>query len=175
MQSIEKSISKETESDFTKLGLYQVAGGIMGIVLVLWAIYKSSSFSGIIIIIYLSFTLCFGYSIFCGMLCLNTNKNALKLSLINQCTQAIGFAIMGYAFKYIAGFYFTIGLDLSTTVETTFGIGVSKIDFNFNTNANRLEIDFNLVALGLIYWIVRLQKRVRNETTVRALSSIGYN
>ena len=100
--------------------------------------------------------------------------NALKLSLINQWMQVIGFAIMGVAFKYIAGFYLSIGLDLRSSIVPMFGIGVSTIELKLNTDAERLGIDVNLVALGLIFWIDRLQKRVRNELTVRELSSIGY-
>lgn len=132
-----------------------------------------SSVSGIAIAIYLIFLIFYVYSIISGILCLKTSKHALKLSLINQLLQVIGFALMGFAFKYIAGFYFTIGLDLTESINVTFGIGLSKFDFNFNNEYDRLEIDINVVALLLIFWIDLLMKRLKEEMLIRRTNSIG--
>lgn len=170
---MDKLISKDTESDFTKLGLYQVVGGAIGILFFLWSIRGMSSVSGIAIAIYLIFLIFYVYSIISGILCLKTSKHALQHSLINQLLQVIGFALMGLAFKYIAGFYFTIGFDLTESINVTFGIGLSKFDFNFNNEYDRLEIDINIVALLLIFWIDHLMKRVKDEKLIRSANSIG--
>jgi hypothetical protein len=170
---MENRISKKAESDLTKLGLYQIIGGGVGILIIIWGIYKAQVFTGLIVLIYLFVLLFFAYSIFCGSLCLKTKENALRYSLINQILQVIGFAMMGFAFKYVAGFYFTIGLDLTDSITFGFGAGISKFDFNFNTENDRLEVDFNIVALALIYWIDKLMKKAKDEIAIAAASSIG--
>ena len=80
---------------------------------------------------------------------------------------------MGFAFKYVAGLYLTVGLNLTDSVTFDFGAGISKFDFNFNNEKERLELDFNLVAFGLIYWIEKLRKKIRTEIELRQISSIG--
>ena len=168
-----KQISKETESAITKLGIYQIIGGSLGILIILWSMYKSPFFTGLTILIYLLILLFFAYSIFCGTLCLKTKSNALKHSLINQLLQLIGFAMLGFAFKYVAGIYFTVGLDLTEAFKLDFGVGISKFDFNINKENERFEIDLNLVALVLVLWIDKLIKKRKNDIEIRKLSSIG--
>lgn len=170
---MERLISKETESDLTKLGLYQIIGGAVGLLIIVWSIFKTPLLTGLTVLVYLFILLFFSYSIFCGTLCLKTRKNALEHSLTNQILQVIGFAIMGFAFKYVAGFYLTIGLDLADSIKFGFGAGISKFDFNFNNEKDRLEVDFNLVAFALIYWIDKLMKKVKEEAVIRQASSIG--
>lgn len=171
---MEQLISKEIESDLTKLGLYQIAGGAIGLLIILWSIYKSPLLTGLTILVYLFILLFFSYSIFCGISCLKSKKNALRHSLTNQILQVIGFAMMGFAFKYVAGFYLTIGLNLTDSIKFGFDAGISKLDFNFNNEEDRLEFDFNLVAFALIYWIDKLMKKVKEEAVIRQISSIGH-
>jgi hypothetical protein len=158
---MEKLISKETESNLTKLGLYQIVGGVVGLIIIGWNIFKAPIFTGFTLLIYLFIILFFSYSIFCGRLCLKINKNALGHSITNQILQLFGFAIMGFAFKYVAGIYLTIGLNLTDSFVFSFGAGISKFNFNFHNEANRLEVDFNLIAFALIYWIDKLMKKVK--------------
>ena len=170
---MDKLISKETEYELTKLGLYQIFGGTVGIIIIVWSIYQDSFLTELTLLIYLFILLFFGYSIFCGILCLKTKPNALGHSLTNQILQVISFAIMGFSFKYIAGFYFTIGLDLTDVVKFDFGLGLSNFSFNLNNEKDRLEIDFNLIALAVIYWIDKLMKKVKEEKSIRQTPSIG--
>lgn len=170
---MEMLISKETKSDLVKLGLYQIVGGAIGIFIILWAIYNNGPLTELTVLVYLFILLFFSYSIFSGTLCVKTKKNALRHSLINQILQVIGFAMMGFAFKYVAGFYFTVGLNLTESVNVSFGAGISKFDFNFNNEKERLEVDFNLIAFALVYWIDKLIKKAKQDTEIREVSSIG--
>lgn len=170
-----KLISKDTDSDLTKLGIYQIAGGALGIIFILWGITASSFLTGGAVLLYLFILLFFCYSIFCGILCVKAKKNALAYSLVNQILQLFGFAMMGFAFKYIAGFFFSIGLDLADSFNISFGAGISKFELNFNNEEERLEININLVALGFIYWIDNLMKRIKEKSTLRQVSSIGIS
>lgn len=103
---------------------------------------------------------------------LRKDNNALKLSLINQILQIIGFAMFGFAFQYAAGAYFTAGLDLTESSNFTFGVGVSKFDFNINNESQRLEVHFNLIALALIIFIEKMRKRLKEEQDKNQISSI---
>ena len=170
---MEEFISKDVKSNLTKLGLYQIFGGSVGILIIIWAIYKSPLLTGLTVLVYLFILLFFVYSIFCGTLCLKTKKNALGHSLTNQILQVIGFAIMGFAFNYVSGLYLTIGLDLTDSIKLDFGAGISKFDFNLNNERDRLEVDFNLVAFAVIFWINKLMKKVKEEAIIIQTSSIG--
>ena len=170
---MENLISKETEADLTKLGIYQIVGGALGLLFIVWNIYRTEFFTGLVILIYFFVLLFFAYSIFCGVLCLKPKKNALTHSLINQILQLIGFAFMGIAYKYIAGVYFTVGLDLTDAIQVGFGAGFSKLNFTFNIDPDRLEVDFNLIAFILIYWIDKLMRKIKEEAAIRQASSIG--
>ena len=170
---MEEFISKDVKSNLTKLGLYQIFGGSVGILIIIWAIYKSPLLTGLTVLVFLFILLFFVYSIFCGTLCLKTKKNALGHSLTNQILQVIGFAIMGFAFNYISGLYLIIGLDLTDSIKLDFGAGISKFDFNLNNEKDRLEVDFNLVAFAVIFWIDKLMKKVKEEAIIIQTSSIG--
>ena len=170
---MEEFISKDVKSNLTKLGLYQIFGGSVGILIIIWAIYKSPLLTGLTVLVYLFILLFFVYSIFCGTLCLKTKKNALGHSLTNQILQVIGFAIMGFAFNYVSGLYLTIGLDLTDSIKLDFGAGISKFDFNLNNEKDRLEVDFNFVAFAVIFWIDKLMKKVKEEAIIIQTSSIG--
>ncbi|RZK99199.1 MAG: hypothetical protein EOO89_31340, partial [Pedobacter sp.] len=50
---MEKLISKETESDLTKLGVYQIIGGAIGIIILLWVIFKTPLMSGLTVLLFL--------------------------------------------------------------------------------------------------------------------------
>ena len=166
-------ISKDVKLNLTKLGFYQIFGGSVGILIIIWAIYKSPILTGLTVLVYLFILLFFVYSIFCGTLCLKTKKNALGHSLTNQILQVIGFAIMGFAFNYVSGLYLTIGLDLTDSIKLDFSAGISKFDFNLNNEKDRVEVDFNLVAFAVIFWIDKLMKKVKEEAIIIQTSSIG--
>jgi hypothetical protein len=170
-----KIISEEVKSSLVKLGIYQVIGGAIGTLLILWSVFTGSSLTGLTLLVYVFMLLFFGYSIFCGVLCLKAKQNALRHSIINQLMQVFGFAVLGFAFKYIAGLYLTVGLDLTESFEISFGAGISKFDFLFNKEADRIEIDFNLVAIILVYCISKLFKKVKAEYETSQVSSIGQN
>jgi hypothetical protein len=77
--------------------------------------------------------------------------------------QVIGVALLGFAFQYIAGVYLSVGLDLTNDIKITFGAGVSTFDCNVNKHHDRLEVNFNVVAFALIYWIDQLMKRLKAQ------------
>ena len=97
----------------------------------------------------------------------------MKTSLINQVLQVIGVAMFGFAFKYAAGVYVTAGLDLSESFNFIFNAGFSRLDFAFNTDHHRFEVELNFVALPLIIFIERLKNHIKEEQDKLTISAIG--
>ena len=166
-------LNSKTNSKLKTLGIYQVIGGGIGTILILVGILNSQQLTGLVTLIYLFMFLFFAFSIFCGILCLKKTDNALRLSLINQIFQVIGFAMFGFAFQYAAGLYLTAGLDLTESLNFTFGAGVSKFDFNINNETQRLEVNFNFIALALIIFIERIKKQLKEEQAKNQVASIA--
>lgn len=168
-----KIFSKEIGSDIIKLGFYQVIGGAIGIFLIIWSIYRSVLLSGSTVLVYLFMLLFFLCSLYCGILCIKLNRTALKYSFINQCFQIIGFAFFGFAFKYVAGFYLTFELDLTNSIDFGFGAGVSKLYLSINSEPERIELTFNIVAVAMVLWIEKLMRKIKTEEEIMKASSIG--
>ncbi len=149
------------------LGIYQIAGGGIGVILLLWAAVTNQEWSQqsavIVLLLYLFMLLFFSFSIYCGILCLKKHRIALRLSLINQILQVIGFAIFGISFQYIAGVYLTAGLDLTQSFVLHFGLGISSLNFYINDGSQQMLVNFNFVALGLIIFIEKLKKQIKER------------
>lgn len=164
-------LTSKTSSKLKGLGIYQIAGGGVGVLLILWALLNSQQVTGLVMLIYFFMLLFFSFSIYCGIFCVRRDDNALRISLINQLLQLIGLAMFGFAFQYAAGIYLTAGVDLSDSFNFKFGAGISKFDLNVNNEAQRLELHFNFIALALIVFIEKLKKQI-NEENDKEISSI---
>ena len=160
-------LSEGTVSALNKLGLYQVAGGLIGFLLIGWTMINGGYINFSMIFLFTIVSLFFGYSVYAGWLCLKLNKLAFRHSMINQIMQVIGFAILGVGFQYIAGFYLTIGVDLTDSLQPAFGAGISKLDINLNRHHERLEVNLNLIAFALIYWIDKNWKIAKEDALLK--------
>ena len=166
-------MTAKTNSNISTIGWYQIIGGGIGALIILYSLFTTAQLSGLNILVYVLMLLFFAYSIFYGTLCIKHKSNALTLSLINQFLQLIGFAFFGVAFTYVAGLYLSVGLDLSNSINMKFDVGISKFDFNINREHERAEINFNLVAFAFIYWIDKLMKEIKTEKVNSEIASVG--
>ena len=170
---MQKNTTYKFESDLVKVGWYQIIGGATGLLLLLALAIPSLTFTSLNILILILMSAFFVYSILCGILCLKAKRGATVHSLINQFLQLISLTIAGFSFMYVAGVYLTIGFDLSKSFEIAFGFGISGFNFEINKESNDTVINVNLVALGLIYWIDRLRKKIKEEKAAIEIASIG--
>jgi hypothetical protein len=157
------------------LGIYQLIGGLMGTAiesLSLYSYIRNDLFTALTGLQHIVFMLFFCYSVYCGICCIQIKKNALKLSLINQYLQLIGFSIMGLMVKYVSGLEFTIYLRLNNPGDISLGSGFSKFDFYF-VSSKIFAINLNLVALLLKFWIKKLDKKINKEAPSLLINSIG--
>jgi hypothetical protein len=84
----------------------------------------------------------------------------------------IGFTVFGFAFNYVAGVYIRVGLDITSSMNFDFGIGISSFWLSTISEPDRFIIDINLIALVLIIWIDNVRTAVKEEIAFRNMSSI---
>jgi len=172
---MEKIITKEAASVLYRIGIYQIAGGLLGLVLILWnssTLFQSSVWN---ILLFIIITLLFIYSVVCGVMCIKKNSKALPLSFANQLLQSIGFAIGGYAFSYVSGIYCAINLDFTDSPGLSFSIGISRCFLNINTDDAQSMLSFNLIGIWVFYEVLMLINKVKEDTRERQINSIGQN
>jgi hypothetical protein len=167
------NFAKDTSSKMKALGIYQIAGGIIGLLLTFWIIAGLTAFPGLLLIILSVAIGLYSHSIYCGALLLKNKISGLGHSLINQFFQLMNFIVAGFAFQFISGVFLTIGLDLTDSFNFTFNIGISTWQININGDTEPLMVNFNLVALFLILFIEKLKKKINQENLEKQLASIG--
>jgi len=158
-----KKLATKTQTAIYYIGWYQLLGGLGGALYILYsliAVHKRTSLQFLVFGFMITF---FIYSIFCGIRCIQLHRKALTFTMINQLHQLFGFAFSGYAFRYIAGIYVTVGVNLAHSIEFSLGYGFLKFDFSWNQHSPELWVSFNLIAFALVFWIETLAARFKEE------------
>jgi len=170
MQDNNKIISR---GKLLALGYYQIAGGIIGICLLIWLVLSIISFNLLLSIILLSALALFLFSIYSGISLLKNTGKGLRLSLVNQILQLVTFSFAGYAYQYISGVYFSVGLDLTESFNFTFYAGISSWKLNINTDSPEYIFSFNLVAFFLLVLIIRMRTELGRKKELTKIEDIG--
>jgi hypothetical protein len=165
--------SKEVKADLFKLGVYQICGGLIGIAIIAKSAINAGFFNEMVLLFYFIFLLFFGYSIFCGWLCVKYREHALTFSFVNQLLQLVHVYIAGFSFSYTAGFHLDMGIDLTNSFRINFDAGLSNLMIFINNRSETILFNFNLLAFYLVYWIDRLIKQVKLENEIQQADSIG--
>ena len=158
-----KKSATKTQTAINYIGWYQLLGGLGGALYILYsliAVHKRTSIQFLVFGFMITF---FIYSIFCGIKCIQLHKKALTFTMINQLFQLFGFAVTGYAFRYIAGIYLTVGVNLLHAIEFSLGYGFLKFDFSLNQHSPDVWVSFNLIAFALVFWIETLAPGFKEE------------
>jgi hypothetical protein len=171
---MENNSAKDTSAKLKALGIYQIAGGVVGFGLTFFIIASLQAFPIVLVFLLLIILGLYAHSVYCGILLLKNDSSGLNHSLANQCLQVLNFSIPGFTFLYVSGCYFTIGLDIGDAFTFAFGLGISswKITLNSETTGSML-FNFNFVAFFLILFIYRLKKEIRQEQAEAQLDLIG--
>jgi hypothetical protein len=159
---VKEYISQQSKLKLQILGVYQILGGLTGIVFNIWGFFTQLPIFGIQIIFPFLFFILFGYSVYCGTKCLKLDEDALSFSIYNQAFQVIGFAMFGFLFRYIAGFHLNINFDFTSSIGVTFDGGFLNFAFFYNQDRNIMKIEINLIAILLIFlidWFIRILKK----------------
>lgn len=155
-------MENKIKNQLKALAIYQVAGGILGIGLLVWVLFSGSVPVTIQTLrISLFGTALFVFSILCGRMLFWNARRGLILSLVNQLLQVVYFAFGSYGFLYVAGVRIGLGLDLVGSWTFKFRLAISSFEVYFNTDTGQKLIGVNLVALALIFWIESLLQKVK--------------
>jgi hypothetical protein len=165
---MEKFISAESKSALLKLGLYQIAGGCLGLIIFIWIIFTTPFTVDTALIILFTAILFFGYSIFTGWQCVKITEKALTYSYINQAIQILGIEIFGYGFQYICGISLGITLNITNSFKFNFAVGFSAITMNLSGQSNGIIIDINVIALIVFVLVDRLNNKIKTEKEIRS-------
>ena len=154
-------IMKDKEWYHKIIGIYQIAGGLVGILLVVWALFLTTSPSiefdkllpAVVFIISLSLYL---FSILCGVLLYKKKKKAINLSIVNQLMQVISFSVSGFAFKYFSGLYITILIDFVSDIYSL-EWGASSWHISLGDIPDSGIIGINLFAVLIVIVLSKLK------------------
>ncbi|MCM5530258.1 hypothetical protein [Parasegetibacter sp. NRK P23] len=167
-------LTDNLKNDITKLGGYQIFGGVLGFVMMGWKTILPVDWADGIFLFGLTLALCFfSFSIYCGFLCIKLKGNFLRLSLVNQLLQIVSFSVIGLSYKFFCGVYFTVGLDLTRSFSINFGLGLSDLHIGLFMDQELAIVNFNLIAFAVVYWVDKLSQRVKTEKNFLLTSSIG--
>ena len=168
MQNVKKNIKIKIYA----LAVYQILGGISGVISII-PLITESKFGNVIILLYLIPFILYSFSIYSGILLFNNRKLKISYSFINQYLQLINFSILGYGFTYITGFYLSTGFDFTNSILLKFNFGLATWQINIGTDAEIIYLNLNLVALILIVFINNLKKRIKENKIQSQISMIG--
>ena len=181
--------SKDISIKIKGLGIYQVVGGILGVIFLIWLILGQQAISIVSLFLLFAGIGLFLYSVYCGSLLLKQNIEGLRHSLINQYLQLINFSVIGYAFQYVSGIFFSIGIGIyfppdvntfypiadpsKTLIMFKFNFGVSEWAINISSGRNMILLNLNLVALFLINFINKLKRKISMEAVDIEISQVA--
>lgn len=149
------------------IGIYQIVGGLIGLVTTSYLLANYGISDIAIFKIVILFLALYFFSIFCGYLILKEQyEKGLNYSILNQLLQVLSFTILGFAFKFYAGAYLCIGLNLTTDTILTYNIGVSAWNFEINSDTRTTNLSINVVALVLINIIFNLKDKIHLEEII---------
>ncbi|MBB6611593.1 hypothetical protein H7F15_11140 [Pontibacter sp. Tf4] len=155
-------MDKSTRTKLSIIAIYQIVGGVLGILLTAWVMYSGEMvidqaalrmglFAGALYV----------FSILCGRMLYRNYKRGLLLSIVNQVLQVVYFSFGAYGFQYVAGLRVGIGVDMIGGWIFKFRLALSSFHFNIGTDLGQEFIGVNLVALFLIFWMEQLLEKVR--------------
>lgn len=149
------------------LALYQIVGGILGIALTLWVLFRGELVvTQQVLRISLFAAGLFVFSILCGRMLFRNARRGLVLSLINQVLQVVYFTFGAYGFQYVAGLRLGVGIDMIGSWTFKFRLAISSFQLEAGTDTGQKLIGINLVALCLIFWIERLLEQVKKADSL---------
>jgi len=152
------------------LAIYQIIGGLLGLIVTIVAIIQFPSFTPIVIFL---FAIAFGlyiFSLLSGWLLWNQYTAGIPCSLINQYLQIVQFTIGGWAYTYISGGYFSLGVDLTYSYKVLFDFGIiSTWQLKAFTQTDAVQLSFNFVAILLIVFLTHVKRDVEEDVLLENL------
>jgi len=152
------------------LAIYQIIGGLLGLISTIWIILQFPVFTPFLI---LRFTVAFGlyvFSLLSGWLLWNQYTAGIRCSLINQYLQIVQFAIAGCAYTYISGGYFSLGVDLTYTYRLLAHFGITSTwQLKAFAQTPVVQLNFNFVAILLVVFLTHVKRDLEDDVLLENL------
>jgi hypothetical protein len=147
------------------IGIYQLAGGILGIAVVVKIFHAEyEAINTVLSLLLLWVAVLYSYSIYCGVQLISGNAKGLNHTQINQYLQVISIFITGFAFQYYSGIYLALGIYLSHPIHFNMNWGLSTFQMNLVGKSEYIIFNLNLVALGLILYTDKLIRKEKERS-----------
>ena len=160
-------------SGFKWLAVYQIAGGLLGIVL-MGNLFFAADFTPILYVMIICVgLLLYIFSIYCGIILFQSKSNSLVLSFVCQSLQAISVSFFGFYYKYVSGFLFSIILESTDSFHLRFGLNLSSFSFVIGGDSDGRTIEFNTIAIGIMVVLAHAIKSIAIERRGDMIDSIG--
>jgi hypothetical protein len=169
-----KEISKNTtDKKLDFISGYQMLGGLTGIAFIVYMIFNIDEINWAHILTVILGVLLYTFSFISGLFLYQRKKNAIKLSLLNQIFQIIGFSFWGFGFEYVSGLSFDLFIRNTDGIDFSLNFGLSNWHMLINKDTGIQEISINLIALYFLFYISRLRKEYTQEILSDQVSNIG--
>src|SRR3954454_10812590 len=152
------------------LAIYQIIGGLLGLLITVWDVMEYPSFSASIIIM---FAIAFGlyiFSLISGWLLWYQYTAGVQCSLINEYLQIVHFSIAGWAYMYTSGGYFSLGVDLTYAYKVLIDFGIiPTLQLKAFTQTPEVQLSFNFVAILLVVFLTHVKRDLEEDVLLENL------
>jgi len=136
------------------LAIYQVIGGVMGIIsIVIEIVAHPDWLFGITGLLYLLATILFSFSVYCAYQLVKSKESGIYYSRINQCIQLLAFAVLGYGYSFASGLKLVLGIDMTNERSIFMTYSLSDWRFMINSDNDSTYWGVNVIALALLVLI----------------------
>jgi hypothetical protein len=147
------------------IGYYQIIGGAIGIIMLL--LNTNFSTNGFyLFVVSLYFVLC-SFSVFGGILLLKKKHLiGIKFSIITQLLQILSFTLFGFIYDFAIGLYIMITIELTNDTLIGLDLGFFKGSFSRTANPELIELNINLIAIGLAIVLSKYYDEVKTKSNI---------
>lgn len=158
---MENTLNNEIKTRVKGIAYYQIIGGIVGVVLAIFLFSKVVIITGFVVVFFACIITLYSFSVYCGWALLKGEiVKGLSFSKINQVLQVINFSVLGFAFKFVAGFSVSIGINVTNDFTFISSFSLSEFKLNINRDKEIGEVYINIVAIYLMYIIGKIQDKI---------------
>lgn len=152
------------------IGIYQIAGGLIGLGLTIWLITMLLPMPFIITCIIITSTGLFLFSIGCGIgLCLK-RWTAINLSVVLQLLQIVSFTLYGCSFNFISGLGILLNFDFTSNLQMQMKLSEPLLRFTYLIDPTDKIVGINLMAILVCFFTIDLKRKI-----VRLLNQSDIN
>jgi hypothetical protein len=160
----EKQNTIDAQKQIKIVGLYQIIGGLIGLIMIIITSFSTPSDNLPYLII--PGLLLFGFSIYVGKQTYMQRKNYLNLTIINQILQIVGVYIDSFGFEYVSGLglYFTV--DMTNQLLIGVNTNLSKLNYSLNYSHEKYFFSFNIIAVLIIYYLEKMRSSLKTSNRI---------